>query len=119
MGKDKDFSVCIKSGHVTVLFFPVLFIRLKAFGKNMKIKLTKKMPFCSNCSHKQSDDRQISTSFLFQTTVLSWQTRMLFVNVTRDLRLIRQWMISRVLRFQAQITGGESHFSLNMTTYDE
>ena len=37
MGKDKDFSVFIKSGHV-LYFFPVLFIPVwKHSGKNEKI----------------------------------------------------------------------------------
>ena len=41
MGKDKDFSVFIKSGHVLHCFFPVLFIPiLKHSGKNGKITLT-------------------------------------------------------------------------------
>ena len=40
MGKDMYFSVFIKSGHVLYCFFCVVYFRLKAFGKNRKIKFT-------------------------------------------------------------------------------
>ena len=39
MGKNKDFTMFIKSENVLVLFLPVLFIsRLKAFGKKRENK---------------------------------------------------------------------------------
>ena len=44
MGKDKDFSALIKSGHVLYCFFQCcLFQFRKQSGKNGKIKLTEKL----------------------------------------------------------------------------
>ena len=38
MGKDKDFTVFIKSGHVLYYFSCVVYSRLKAFGKKREYK---------------------------------------------------------------------------------
>ena len=44
MGKDKDFSVFIKSGHVPYCFFLCcLFLFESIWGKNRKIKLMEKL----------------------------------------------------------------------------
>ena len=43
MGKNKDLSVFIKSGHILYCFYCVVYSRLKAFGKNGKIKHTEKL----------------------------------------------------------------------------
>ena len=43
MGKDKDFSVFIKSGHVPYCFFIVNYSRLKAFEKKRENKTHRKI----------------------------------------------------------------------------
>ena len=48
MGKDKDFSEYIKSGHKLFCFSCVVYSRLNAFGKNGKIKLTQKLAILQN-----------------------------------------------------------------------
>ena len=61
MGKEKDFSMFIKSGHVLYCFSCVVNSRLKVFGKNGKIKLTEKLAILQYTYHKHALDGSLTT----------------------------------------------------------